>query len=125
MTIFATDKEWKMNRKWIWFLGPLALAAFITLGGEVVMHLWNWLTPQLFGGKQIGFWQALGLLALCRILFGGLGCHSGNGGHKDGCRQRGPGGERESFRARMHARWHGPAAGSERPAAGSQTGETA
>ena len=28
--------------------------------------------PALFGWRQITFWQALGLLALCRILFGGL-----------------------------------------------------
>jgi len=31
----------------------------------VVMHLWNWLAPELFGLRQITFWQALGLLALC------------------------------------------------------------
>ena len=39
------------------------------------MHLWNWLLPPLFGWRTLGFWQALGLLALCRILFGGLGGH--------------------------------------------------
>ena len=48
-------------------------ALFIVIGGEVVMHLWNWLLPPLFGWRQITFWQALGLLALCRILFGGIG----------------------------------------------------
>jgi hypothetical protein len=37
------------------------------------MHLWNWLLPPLFGWRQITFWQALGILALCRILFGGFG----------------------------------------------------
>jgi hypothetical protein len=36
------------------------------------MYLWNWLTPMLFGWRQINFWQAVGLLALCRILFGGV-----------------------------------------------------
>jgi len=40
-----------------------------------VRQLWNWLLPPLFGWRQIGFWQALGLLALCRILFGGFGRH--------------------------------------------------
>jgi len=66
-----------MKKKWI-FLAPLALlgiALFIWLGGELVMHLWNWLLPTLFGWRQITFWQAVGLLALCRILFGGLGSH--------------------------------------------------
>jgi len=63
-----------MRKKW-YFFAPLALvafAAFIALGGEIVSLLWNWLAPALFGWNQITFWQALGLLALCRILFGGF-----------------------------------------------------
>lgn len=65
-----------MRRKWI-YLAPLALlafAAFIALGGEIVLQLWNWLLPPLFGVHAITFWQALGILVLCRILFGGFGC---------------------------------------------------
>ena len=54
-------------------MGILAIALFITIGGEIVMHLWNWLLPALFGWREITFWQALGILVLCRILFGGLG----------------------------------------------------
>jgi hypothetical protein len=64
-----------MRRKWI-FLAPLAILGillFIFIGGEVVRQLWNWLLPPLFGWRQITFWQALGILALCRILFGGSG----------------------------------------------------
>ncbi len=56
---------------------PLVLVAagvFVFVGGTVVRLLWNWLLPPLFGWPQLGFWQALGLLALCRILFGGFGC---------------------------------------------------
>ena len=59
-------------------LAPLAILAmllFIAIGGEIVQLLWNWLLPPLFGWRQITFWQALGLLALCRILFGGFGRH--------------------------------------------------
>jgi hypothetical protein len=66
-----------MRRKWI-FIVPAALlgiALFTFIGGEVVRLLWNWLLPPLFGVRQITFWQALGLLALCRILFGGFGSH--------------------------------------------------
>jgi hypothetical protein len=66
-----------MRRKWV-FIAPLAIGGlllFIAIGGEVVRQLWNWLGPSLFGWRQITFWQALGLLALCRILFGGLGHH--------------------------------------------------
>jgi hypothetical protein len=46
---------------------------FIALGGEVVKLLWNWLLPPLFGWREITFWQAIGVLTLCRILFGRLG----------------------------------------------------
>jgi hypothetical protein len=55
----------------------MAFALFILLGGLVVQWLWNWLLPDIFGLRQITFWQALGLLALCRILFGSFG----RGGH--------------------------------------------
>ena len=67
-----------MRRRWI-FLAPLAIGGlllFIAIGGEVVLQLWNWLLPPIFGWRQITFWQALGILALCRILFGGFGRHS-------------------------------------------------
>jgi hypothetical protein len=66
-----------MRWKWI-LLAPLAILGvllFIAIGGELVMYLWNWLLPSLFGWRLITFWQALGILALCRILFGGLGGH--------------------------------------------------
>ena len=76
-----------MRRKWIFFLAPLAIVVFITIGGEVVQHLWNWLLPALFGWPQITFWQAIGLLALCRILFGGAGI-GGRGLHRSNSRRR-------------------------------------
>jgi hypothetical protein len=63
--------------KWV-FLAPLAIFGmllFVFIGGEVVMHLWNWLLPPLFGFRPIHFWQALGILLLSRILFGGFGFH--------------------------------------------------
>jgi|SRR5262245_8372982 len=67
-------------RKYWPFIIPAALlgsALFIFIGGEVVKLLWNWLAPPLFGLPLLGFWQALGLLTLCRILFGGFGFHGG------------------------------------------------
>ena len=81
-----------MKRKLLW-IAPLAIVAmvlFVALGGTIVQLLWNWLLPTLFGWPQITFWQALGLLALCRILFGGLGLH---------------GGPRSNVGRRMAARW--------------------
>ena len=69
-----------MRKKWWLFLvAPPAIVLFVWLFGEIVMHLWNWLLPGLFGWHVISFWQALGLLVLCRILFGGFG-NSGKGG---------------------------------------------
>src|SRR6266850_924383 len=64
------------RKKKLIFIAPLAIvgiALVIFLGGQIVMHLWNWLLPALFGWHQITFWQAFGILALCRILFGGSG----------------------------------------------------
>ena len=63
----------KRMRKMAW-VAPAAIvgiAAFIAIGGTVVMLLWNWLAPMLFGLPMVTFWQAIGLLALGRILFGG------------------------------------------------------
>jgi hypothetical protein len=65
----------KRNKRWCWVLTPFAAVVFLLLGGWLVMALWNWLLPALFGWKTLCFWQALGLLALCRILFGGHGGH--------------------------------------------------
>jgi hypothetical protein len=59
-------------------IGPAAIvgmALFIFVGGEVVKLLWNAVLPDLFGWRAISFWQALGLLALTRILVGGFGLH--------------------------------------------------
>ena len=45
---------------------------FVTVFSFVVMHLWNWLMPSVFGWHMINFWQAVGLLVLSKILFGGF-----------------------------------------------------
>ena len=58
--------------KWIVPAAIVGIALFTAIGGTVVMLLWNWLLPTLFGLKSVTFWQAIGLLALCRILFGGF-----------------------------------------------------
>ena len=89
------------EKKW-YFLAPLAILAvllFIVIGGELVLQLWNWLLPPIFGWRQITFWQALGMLALCRILFGGFG------GHGFSRSRRMTPEERERFRQRLRERW--------------------
>ncbi|PYT59849.1 MAG: hypothetical protein DMG46_08670 [Acidobacteria bacterium] len=47
-------------------------ALIIAVLSFVVMRLWNWLTPALFGWHVITFWQALGILILSKILLGGF-----------------------------------------------------
>lgn len=49
----------------------LAIAGVLVFG-TVVMLLWNALMPELFHLPAIGFWQALGLLLLTKILFSGF-----------------------------------------------------
>jgi hypothetical protein len=58
---------------WHVLLGLAAIAGF----SAAVMLLWNALLPQIFGIAAINFWQALGLLVLCRILFGSFGGFGG------------------------------------------------
>jgi Ca2+/H+ antiporter, TMEM165/GDT1 family len=77
-----------------WFLRGLKFALFavlfVALFGTVVMRLWNWLAPALFGGHLITFWQAVGILILSKILFGGF---------------RGRPGWHPYWRRRMMERW--------------------
>jgi hypothetical protein len=54
----------------------LAIVAFIAFG-YVVMWLWNWVVPAVTGFHSITFVQALALLALSRIFFGGFRRHGG------------------------------------------------
>ena len=98
-------KHWIVRRlKFVLF--AVATAAVF---GFVVMSLWNWLMPPLFGWRLINFGQALGLLVLSRILFGGF--RGRPGGHMywrrrmiERWEQMTPE-EREKFREGMRRRW--------------------
>jgi hypothetical protein len=88
-------------------LAAIAVAAISLL----VMSLWNWLMPGLFGWRQIGFGESVGLLVLSRLLFGGLRGH-GCGGHwrsrwQERWAQMTPE-ERERFQAGMRSRCGSP-----------------
>jgi hypothetical protein len=75
--------------------------------GFVVMSLWNWLMPTLFGWRTIGFWQALGLVLLSKILFGGFRGGWDHGRHwRRGMRERWENmtpEQREQLRERLQA----------------------
>ncbi|MBG50178.1 MAG: hypothetical protein CML05_17980 [Pseudozobellia sp.] len=63
---------------------------FLLLFGYGFMYLWNWLMPDIFGLKTITYWQAVGILVLAKILFGGFsGRKSGKG--KPSRKKCGPG----------------------------------
>jgi hypothetical protein len=60
-------------------IGGLFLIAFFALAlGAVVMVLWNWLMPSLFGLGAITYWQGFGILVFAQLLFG-----SHIGGHRN------------------------------------------
>jgi hypothetical protein len=90
MTSSSVDEDnKKMRARRAVKIAALAIVA-ATLLGFVVMSLWNWLAPAVFGFHEIGFLQALGILLLSKILFGGFRGPRGYGGH---------------WRRRMNARW--------------------
>jgi hypothetical protein len=88
------------------------VAVAITVFSFVTMHLWNWVMPAVFGLRTITWLQALALLVLGKILFGGIHRHGGGC-----CRQREwkhrvaekwmemTPEEREKFRAGLRGRW--------------------
>ena len=60
------------------FFIPLIAIGFL-LFGYVTMLLWNVLLPAIFNVSTITFWQAIGLLILARLLFGGFRPHRHSG----------------------------------------------
>jgi RNA polymerase sigma factor (sigma-70 family) len=65
-------------------VAALAVAVF----GVGVMWLWNAVVPALTGWHALGFWRAVGLLLLCRILFGGWRGRSGGWHWRQRLRER-------------------------------------
>lgn len=63
----------------------LFMIGIFFLVGYVLMQLWNWLMPELFGLTTITYWQAFGILILAKIIFGFGG---GNGPRKSSGKHR-------------------------------------
>lgn len=96
---------------------------FVILFTYITMVLWNWLVPAIFDGRVINFWQALGILALSKILFGGWGGRRW-GAHNamqwkhryyDKLSSMSPE-DRERFKARMNEKWCSPKPNPSNPA---------
>ncbi len=69
------------------------LIAFLVFG-QGVHYLWNWLMPALFHLPEVTFWQAVGLMGLSWMLFGGWRGFRGPGHFRGG-----------GWRHRMSERW--------------------
>jgi len=76
MTNFFTHKFRKKSPieiVGIIIFGAIAITGLAILFGFVIMWLWNWLMPEIFGLTTLKYWQAVGLFILLKILFGGFG----------------------------------------------------
>ncbi len=83
------EKIVRSGVKFVFF--AVLILVFILLFGYAFMWLWNWLMPDIFGLTSITYWQAIGLLVLAKLVFGGfegrgLGKKSKN--YKNRCRPR-------------------------------------
>lgn len=114
-------------RSRFFFFPLVAGAAALALGG-VVMGLWNAILPEAVHAGRLSYWQGVGLLVLCRVLFGSFG--SGRGGRPGMGGPARPGhdkwqhmtdDERQQFRQQWQAR--GRSWGGQRPSQGPPTAE--
>lgn len=53
--------------------GAIAISGLAILFGFIIMWLWNWLMPDIFGLTTLTYWQAVGIFILLKILLGGCG----------------------------------------------------
>ena len=75
-------RRWGVMRIMGMIIGGVVIACIFALAfGWLVMLLWNWLMPLLFGIKVITYWQAFGICVLSKILFSGIGGHKGPSRH--------------------------------------------
>jgi hypothetical protein len=72
---YPRHSPWKARR---YFFVFFYLAVILLLAG-LVQLLWNALLPAILGANTVNYWQALGLLVLCRILFGSFRFYPGRG----------------------------------------------
>src|SRR5687767_1303955 len=78
---FKRFMKWPFIVPTLIVVGPVIAAIVVFVFGGIVMLLWNWLLPRLFGFPEITLLQGFGLLVLCRMLFGGFG-GGGGGNHQ-------------------------------------------
>jgi Ca2+/H+ antiporter, TMEM165/GDT1 family len=80
-----------MTDKWVAMGIRIFIIIIIVMSGfaVAVLYLWNWLMPQLFALHPLTYWQAVGLLGLSWLLFGGFGWLGGDhSSHRNRTRDR-------------------------------------
>jgi hypothetical protein len=71
------DQMEAIAKKVLKVIGFVILGITVVIGiGFVVKWLWNSLMPELFGLKEITYWQGVGILILSKIFFGGISSNS-------------------------------------------------
>jgi hypothetical protein len=79
--------------------GVILAAALALLFGLLVMVLWNWIMPEVFGLPPLTYWQSWGIVLLAHILFKA-------GGHRDHNHRKSRDEEwKERFRDRFKTRF--------------------
>ncbi len=78
------------------FVGLIFAALFALVFGFLVKWLWNFLMPDLFGLKEITYWQAFTIVILSKLIFGTFG-------HKNYDRHYG----QPRYFKKWHDRYHG------------------
>lgn len=86
-----SDKRVRISERKVLFFILIAVTAILFFGG-IVMLLWNNVLAQVLNISTITFGQALGILLLAKILFGGWRCGWG-------------GGHRHHWKNRMQQKW--------------------
>jgi hypothetical protein len=72
LSIDSQQGEQIMNEKVLGFLIGLAIGlVLVTIVVVVFRWLWNTTMPDVFGLREISFWQAFRILLLASMLFGG------------------------------------------------------
>ncbi|MBT3207462.1 MAG: hypothetical protein HN704_08625 [Bacteroidetes bacterium] len=85
-------------------LGIVGASAFALAIGYGVMLLWNWLLPDLFGFIEITFWQAVAIVVLARLIFGGFK-HPHKGSHHDTFMSRFHNNKCEPAKSKNYDKW--------------------
>jgi len=81
------------------FLAIIGITGLAILFGFIIMWLWNWLMPEIFGLPSLTYWQAIGLFILSKILLGGFGGGGGskNKKHSNSCHSNDKRGKKSDF----------------------------